>query len=237
MAAMIILFSVEFFNTMYHNRLGSALSPLALITFPLTTTLVMVVGYFIGCAFEAKPRKIQIDADGDHLKPEKSSQTDDSGDHAKCEDSQTGVIRTHPAFLFFLRHKAITISFSILLLLILVYPIISEPLLIYLEYANERNHDGFYIERVNRKIAEGVDVNKRDKDGRTFLFDAAIVGDKRSLKVLLANGYDPKARNNMGRTPLHEAGWGGCPGVSQLLVDNGADVNAKNNNGYTQTNR
>ena len=48
-------------------------------------------------------------------------------------------------------------------------------------------------------------VNRRDRNGRTPLHEAATFGDRATVKVLLESGADPAARDERGQTPLDRA--------------------------------
>jgi len=88
-------------------------------------------------------------------------------------------------------------------------------------------------------LRKGVNVNIRDDEGRTPLFNAASFGnyggmDKcEMIKLLISHGADVNARDNLGKTPLYEA----CEedsefyGTVKLLISNGADVNKSDDNG------
>jgi ankyrin repeat protein len=82
-------------------------------------------------------------------------------------------------------------------------------------------------------LANGADVNARDKMGKTPLHDAARHNSKDVAELLLAKGADVNARDKRGRTPLHLAARYNSKDVAELLLANKADVNAKNNNGET----
>lgn len=60
-------------------------------------------------------------------------------------------------------------------------------------------------EMVERILAEGADVNARNKDGFTLLHVAASQGHRDVVELLLAKGADLNAKDNNGFTPLDGA--------------------------------
>jgi ankyrin repeat protein len=94
------------------------------------------------------------------------------------------------------------------------------------------------IEAVKQAIADGGDVNVKDKrrwidfrsgfrlrrNGETPLHDAAT---KEVAELLISKGADVNAKNNDGVTPLHYAARYGRKEVAELLIAKGAEVNAK----------
>jgi len=89
------------------------------------------------------------------------------------------------------------------------------------------------IEAVKQAIANGADVNGKDKDSWSPLNLAALEGHKEVVEFLIAKGVDVNAKDEEGRTPLHLATSEGYKEVSELLIVKGADVNAKDVDGDT----
>jgi ankyrin repeat protein len=81
-------------------------------------------------------------------------------------------------------------------------------------------------------LENGTPVNIQDKDGRTFLMEAAgRLGDRGQLvRYLLEAKADPAVRDKEGRTALMEARESGA---ARLLLDYGADPGAADHNGRT----
>ncbi len=72
-------------------------------------------------------------------------------------------------------------------------------------------------------ISKGADVNAKNENGQTPLFDAAVAGHKEIVELLIANGANVNAKNDYGTTPLHNS----KKEIVELLIAKGADVNAK----------
>ena len=58
------------------------------------------------------------------------------------------------------------------------------------------------IKGIKQLIADGADVNAKNRDGTTPLQTAAIRGHKEFLQLLIANGADVNAKDWNGRTSL-----------------------------------
>ena len=89
------------------------------------------------------------------------------------------------------------------------------------------------IEAVKKAIADGADVNVKDKLGGASLHYAANNGRKEIVELLIAKGADVDAKNKDEWTPLHGAAYGGHKEIAELLIAKDADVNAKNIRGVT----
>ena len=89
------------------------------------------------------------------------------------------------------------------------------------------------LQRVEKFIADGVDVDTKDQEGQTALHHAAKGGEMGMVEFLIAKGAGVNAKDNRSFTPLHEAVSGKHKDVVALLIDNGANVNAGARWGYT----
>ena len=82
-------------------------------------------------------------------------------------------------------------------------------------------------------LACGLDVNARDRYGRTALMEAIYAGHTDAVETLLKLGADVNARDDNGWTPLMEAASKGRSCAVKLLLAYGADTNAVCKNGRT----
>jgi ankyrin repeat protein len=83
------------------------------------------------------------------------------------------------------------------------------------------------LEAVKQHLADGADVNAKNKYEQTPLHFAAYRGHKEIAELLIAKGADVNAKGYYGRTPLQRAAWFGRKEIVGLLIAKGADVNAK----------
>lgn len=77
-------------------------------------------------------------------------------------------------------------------------------------------------------IEIGVDVNARDRNGRTPLFRHSLFGNIGIMKILIEAGADVNAADKYGDTPLFVVL---NPDCARLLIDAGANLNAVSNSG------
>ena len=89
------------------------------------------------------------------------------------------------------------------------------------------------VEKIERLIAEGVDVNHTDLADKTPLHWAADAGHTEIVQVLIAKGANIDARDFTNVTPLQLGILGEHAAIVGLLVANGADVNATDADGVS----
>lgn len=90
------------------------------------------------------------------------------------------------------------------------------------------------IATVQTLLAQGANVNEKDKDGRTALMWAAFNGHTAIVEVLLAKGAEMNAKDNeYGWTALMVAARNGHTATVEALLTQGADVHAKDKDGKT----
>ncbi len=90
------------------------------------------------------------------------------------------------------------------------------------------------IVAVKAFIADGADVNSRDKTGKTPLLWVAPARDNPEMvKLLVEHGADVNAHDYRGETALMIAASQSNPGIMKALLEAGAKVNAQNDEGMT----
>ena len=95
------------------------------------------------------------------------------------------------------------------------------------------------IEIIEILLRTDIDLEQKDKEGRTALLWAAATGKETLAKLLLTfrthNKADISATNNRGKTALHLAVESKMCRVAlvKMLLENGADVHAKSDGGWT----
>jgi hypothetical protein len=88
------------------------------------------------------------------------------------------------------------------------------------------------FDAVNRWLADGGDVNARDKEtGKTFLMVAPTYGMRKQVQALLDAGADVNARDAEGNTALHYSAEFAYRKVAALLLAGGADPTLRNKKG------
>ena len=83
------------------------------------------------------------------------------------------------------------------------------------------------IKATKQAIADGADVNAKNKYENTPLHRAAWGRHTEIVELLITNGADVKARDKNGWTPLHITAGKGHKELVELLITAGADMNAQ----------
>ena len=82
-------------------------------------------------------------------------------------------------------------------------------------------------------ISLGVNVNAKNANGWTALYQASAFGNQEILMTLLDAGADPNIPDNESQYPIHMAAERGKAAVVKALAEHGADVNVKDNDTTT----
>ncbi len=91
---------------------------------------------------------------------------------------------------------------------------------------------GYYVGDMAQDIADGFDVNQRDKAGRTPLM-YCIHTHTVYIDILLESGADITLIDNDGNTVLHYLYGGTGKYYLDLFLEKGGDINHKNRYGFT----
>jgi ankyrin repeat protein len=78
-------------------------------------------------------------------------------------------------------------------------------------------------------ISEGANVNSANLNGNTPLFEMIKLDAKKSVALLISKGAKVNVSNNEGLTPLHIAVKNGYLQIAEILVSKSAGVNVKDN--------
>ena len=98
-----------------------------------------------------------------------------------------------------------------------------------LSYSAERGD----VNTARQLIADGVDIDARDKNRSTPLMAASYFGHKEIVHLLLDGEADLELTDNMGRTALMYASEAGNTDIAELLILQGADIDVRDNEGLT----
>lgn len=93
-----------------------------------------------------------------------------------------------------------------------------------------------FIKKLVFLLKYRVDVNSKDKDGRTVLHKAVMADDIEVVEKILQKKPNLNIRDKQGRTALHHTQWKGNYKIAHLLAKFGADLNLPDAAGYTVLN-
>ncbi len=85
------------------------------------------------------------------------------------------------------------------------------------------------LEKVERALARGAQVDAPSSEGWTALHLAAFMGHAPIVSLLIDSGANVHQRDDRGHSPLHNAAQRGHMDAAQILVDHGALVDFFNN--------
>ncbi|XP_031626099.1 apolipophorins-like [Contarinia nasturtii] len=95
---------------------------------------------------------------------------------------------------------------------------------------------GENLRAIEELLANGTDVNIRDRNGRTPLFTAARNGRHIMVESLLRNGAHINLKDYYGAAPIHTATSEGHKRVVEILIKNGIDKHSRDENGNAPIN-
>lgn len=93
--------------------------------------------------------------------------------------------------------------------------------------------DDMDIDKIEKYINKGVNINKKDEKGQTILFSLAAKRKLEALKILIKNGANLTLEDLHRKTILDEAVDRNDGMMIRFLLDNGFNINHKNNSGRT----
>jgi|GEM_PF-2176013 len=93
------------------------------------------------------------------------------------------------------------------------------------------NWDTASTEKVKEVIANGIDINQQDDQGRTPLMKASKANNVGAVRELLRNEADTDIQDKQGKTALIESAYEGNNFITELLLNYKADANLKDNSG------
>jgi len=89
------------------------------------------------------------------------------------------------------------------------------------------------VQRVESAIADGADINGRDRKGWAPLHSAVFYRQKEIAQLLVGKGADVNVNDNQNYAPLHLVGIKGGSEMADLLIAKGANVDATDRAGQT----
>ena len=93
--------------------------------------------------------------------------------------------------------------------------------------------DDIDINKIQKYIEKGIDINKKDEKGRSILFMLSAKRKIDAIRILLRNNVKINIEDKFGRTVLDEAALRSDGIMIRFFLDNGFDINRKNSMGRT----
>ena len=93
--------------------------------------------------------------------------------------------------------------------------------------------DDIDINKIQKYIEKGIDINKKDEKGRSILFILSAKRKIDAIRILLKNNININIEDRYGRTVLDEAALRSDGIMIRFFLDNGFDINRKNSMGRT----
>jgi ankyrin repeat protein len=100
-------------------------------------------------------------------------------------------------------------------------------------FQKELFSDNININKIQKDIDKGIDINTIDEDGRTLLFSLCVKKKLQAIKILIENGINLKVEDKYGRTVLDDAVNRSDGVMIRYLLENGFDINHKNSSHRT----
>ena len=93
--------------------------------------------------------------------------------------------------------------------------------------------DDIDINKIQKYIEKGIDINKKDEKGRSILFILSAKRKIDAIRILIKNNVKIDIEDKFGRTVLDEAALRSDGIMIRFFLDNGFDINRKNSMGRT----
>ena len=93
--------------------------------------------------------------------------------------------------------------------------------------------DDIDINKIQKYIEKGIDINKKDEKGRSILFMLSAKRKIDAIRILIKNNVKIDIEDKFGRTVLDEAALRSDGIMLRFFLDNGFDINRKNSSGRT----
>ena len=88
--------------------------------------------------------------------------------------------------------------------------------------------DNLDVNKIQKYIDKGIDLNKKDEKGRTILFLLASKRKLDAIRILLRNGANLYIEDKFSKTVLDEVCEKSDGIMVRFFLDNGFDINRKN---------
>jgi len=88
------------------------------------------------------------------------------------------------------------------------------------------------LESIQQWLSEET-IDSLDKDGRSVIFHAVLIGSEDITKYLLERGSNLDLKDKKGWALLHYVAQNYLTEIAELLIDNGADIEIKDDYGNT----
>ncbi len=100
-------------------------------------------------------------------------------------------------------------------------------------FQKELFSDDININKIQKDIDKGIDINTIDEDGRTLLFSLCVKKKLQAIKILMKNGINLHVEDKYGRTVLDDVVNRSDGMMIRFLLENGFDINHKNSSNRT----
>jgi len=100
-------------------------------------------------------------------------------------------------------------------------------------FQKELLNDNINVNKIQKDIDSGIDINSVDENGRTILFSLCAKKKIEAIKIIIKNGIDLSIEDKYGKTVLNDAIDHSDGVIIRLLLENGFDINHKNSSKRT----